>query len=155
MPRRVVVLQGTSGSGKSTWAKGQADALIVSADKNLYDSTGRYTFTPEAQSQGHHLCLQEFVKAMVSPAAPGNLIVDNTNTQALYMAPYVAMGLAFGCMVDVLSFRAPPEVCVARNNGRAPLTIVQTMVEMIEHFTLPPLWLRDGVTYKIINTDRR
>jgi predicted kinase len=146
--KRVVVLQGTSGSGKSTWARRQPDAIIVSADDNLIDPDGVYRFTPERQAEGHKLCLRKFTRALLNETSPSTIIVDNTNTRPLYMAPYVALGQSFQCQVEIRSFRAPVDVCVARNNGRAPPSVVREMAEAIEHFVLPPIW--SDVDFRIV-----
>ncbi len=175
--KRVIILQGTSGSGKSTWARRQKDAVICSADDNLIDPDGSYRFTPERQAEGHKLCLRKFTTLLMASAQAVAdrqnylwsvrlpldtpdwkekaeiLIVDNTNTRSLYMAPYVALAQAFQCQVEILSFRAPVEVCVARNNGRAPLNVVKEMVEAIDHFTMPPLWVQQDVDFRVIHTN--
>ena len=158
--RAVYVLQGTSGSGKSTWARTRSvHHLKLSTDNYLVDPDGVYRFTPERQTEGHKRCLREFTSALLMHSDWGNsppfdLIVDNTNTRPLFMAPYVALALAYGHKVSILSFRAPVEVCAARNNGRAPLNVVREMAEAIDHFTLPAQWEREGVSYTIVDTSR-
>jgi predicted kinase len=155
---KVVILQGTSGSGKSTWARQQPGSIIVSADHALVDPDGVYRFSPERQSEGHKRCLREYASLLLrryegSPEV--QVIVDNTNTRALFMEPYVSLAGAFNIPVEILSFRAPADVCAARNNERAPMSVVKEMSETIgDVFHMPGHWERNGVTYRVIDTTR-
>ena len=83
--RAVYVLQGTSGSGKSTWARSRSvHHIVVSADKSLVDLDGVYRFTPERQTEGHKRCLREFTSALTQRyegSPPVDLIPED--------APYV------------------------------------------------------------------
>ncbi len=168
MLTKVFVLQGASGSGKSTWMKQMADCTrrdrpfafvhVVSADFNMIDADDNYVFSLEKQAEGHKKALRDFAGA-VHGSHQGDhtykaaIVVDNTNTRALFMEPYVALARAYGIEVEVLSFRAPASICAARNNGRAPEEVVRGMVEVIEKFTMPNHWVEDdGISFRVIRT---
>lgn len=152
MIRQVSILQGTSGSGKSTWARRQDHALVVSADHVMIGEDGAYVFDESKVPAGHQRCFSEFLRALQGGSDASHLIVDNTNTQALFMAPYVAAAMAFKVPVTIRSFRAPPDICAARNKGRAPMSVVRDMCATLERFTMPAQWERDGVGYEVIDT---
>ncbi len=158
MIRRVVILQGVSGSGKSTWTRAQTERhTVFSVDEIFFQPDGSYVWDEARLSEGHRLCLRRFAEHLSAHErglipGPETVIVDNTNTRALFMAPYVALARAFDLPVEIISFRAPADVCFARNGGRAPLAVVQEMTQNIANFQMPKYWTADGVTYTIVDT---
>ena len=157
--KKVLILQGISGSGKSTFAKQQPNAVVVSADFIHYKD-GVYAFDESRLSVAHNTCMLNFTSYMLGnqhfpvPAGVDTLIVDNTNTRALFMAPYIAVARALDVEVEIHSFRVDPEVAAARNDGRAPLSVVKSMADQIENFHMPVQWTRDGVKYIIHGAEK-
>lgn len=152
---KVFIMQGVSGSGKSTWIRSLFNAIrrgacddfsnvhVVSADHAMYEEDGSYVFTPERQALGHRKCLKRFatlLAACEAIEARDAIVVDNTNTRAIYMEPYIALAQAYGVDIEIISCRAPVEVCIARNAGRAPANIVKDMADAIDLFTKPGHW---------------
>ena len=99
----LVVMQGASGSGKSTVAKTlkamlEATGLeveIVSTDKE-FEVDGVYTFDPSKLGENHAKCQK---KARFALACSTSVIVNNTNTQAWEAKPYVQMAQELGVPV--------------------------------------------------------
>ncbi len=161
MKERVIILQGVSGSGKSTWARAQPNAAVVSADALFYGPDGVYRWDEARLSEAHNQCLKRFAQYLAHPTFKpvedpefiDTIIVDNTNTRVFFMAPYVALARAFDSPVEVHSFRVPPEVAAARNSGRAPASVVAEMAASILDFQMPAIWVRDGVQL-VIHDDK-
>jgi tRNA uridine 5-carbamoylmethylation protein Kti12 len=97
--RKLIILRGVSGSGKSTKAKqiikeaikdGCFTSIICSADQFFVDpKSGRYEFEAKKLGIAHAYCRAK-VEAAVELGA--NLILlDNTNTMKWEYAPYVSM----------------------------------------------------------------
>jgi predicted kinase len=99
----MVVMQGASGSGKSTVAetlKAMLEATghkveIVSTDKE-FEVEGVYTFDPSKLGENHAKTQK---KARYHLDGGTSVIVDNTNTQAWEARPYVQMAQELGVPV--------------------------------------------------------
>jgi len=86
---RVFILRGLSGSGKSALAKDivEGDVITVcSADDypGLYDSDGNIRFSK--RDHAHDWCYARFCEAL--QRGESWVVVDNTNTTLMEMAPY-------------------------------------------------------------------
>lgn len=144
--RKVIILSGISGSGKSTYAqklvdeadrRGEIhstvhDVQLVSADDYFTatwqegaETKSEYNFDPSKLSKAHQQCFRDFLSAVQSWAS-GLVIVDNTNTTAAEIAPYYLGAEAFGWEVEihtlVCSTYESVEKCAARNIHNVPLT---------------------------------
>ena len=92
MKKQVIIMQGISGSGKSTKAHEIAEkhsaigCRVVSAD-DLFTINGTYNFDPTLLGEAHKQCMRSFLAALQNPEV-GLVIVDNTNTTLVEMAPY-------------------------------------------------------------------
>jgi predicted kinase len=164
----VTICRGIPGSGKSTWARAQAEtvepahlsdnagvalhpeavAVIVSADDWFVrlqpDGTLGYRFDGREIAQAHDACLRRFVAAIL--AAEPHVIVDNTNTTAAEMIPYVAVALAHGCEVVVRTFRVDAATAAARNVHGVPLAACEAMAKRLAD-TVPPYFWGGRVRY--------
>jgi tRNA uridine 5-carbamoylmethylation protein Kti12 len=99
MGKKIIILRGVSGSGKSTKAKeiikeaikdGCFTSIICSADQFFVDpKSGRYEFDYRKLGSAHAYCRAK-VEAAVELGA-NLIIVDNTNTQKWEFAPYIAI----------------------------------------------------------------
>lgn len=94
--KKIIIMRGVSGSGKSTRAKQLAEqidnAVICSADQ-FFMQDGIYDFNPALLGLAHEDCLNRAIDAMTK----GNcVIIDNTNTQAYEYEKYVEQANKFG-----------------------------------------------------------
>lgn len=102
-------MQGVSGAGKSTLARKLvrtvssrgAYAQIVSADDFFCDSSGAYNFDPAKLGEAHDACFRKFLKFLMYERTE-LIVVDNTNTQAVQIAPYVLAATALGFRAKIL-----------------------------------------------------
>lgn len=143
--QRVTILMGCSGSGKTTWAEyGQAHDIIVSAD-SYFMISGAYKFDPKLLQQAHDQCLRTFVQLLQFNGLALNgpdIAVDNTNTTALEMAPYVALTQAYQFAVRFVHFDVAPAVAFTRSQHGVPLHTIENqhrrIQETLKHW--PRFW---------------
>jgi predicted kinase len=136
---KATILIGTSGSGKSTWARSQC-AKVVSADNYFTGPDGVYRFDPRDLGKAHGACLNAYVDAL---RAGKDVIVDNTNTTLIEIAPYMALALATeGCEVEVRVFQIDPKVCASRNSHGVSMQTIEAMQARIiaTLSNWPPFW---------------
>lgn len=157
--RQVIILQGISGSGKTTYASKLRDAAkakglsarVVSAD-HFFESDHEYRFDPTKLSEAHGSCFRRFL-ASVNPKSGDDqntmdlIIVDNTNTGAVEIAPYVLAAEAYGWEVEIHRINCDPEVAAARNVHRVPRATVQKQAHRLAGQVYPSRW-------KVIEADR-
>ena len=135
--KKIIIMQGVSGSGKSTWARAEAQrtgGLVVSADF-WFEREGGYRFDPRQLSKAHAACFAAYVERLLAwrSQATGTLIVDNTNTAAHEIAPYMLAGCAFAPEAETFILRVPcdPEVAAARCVHDVPRAVIRSQHERI------------------------
>jgi predicted kinase len=137
---KVYILRGISGSGKSTWARGNCrQAWIVSADSH-FTHEGKYKFNPAELPKAHAHCLQNFIDHCLKHW--GDVIVDNTNCTIAEVAPYVAIAQAYGHEVEVHEFRALVGTAAAENVHSVPEDTIGRMANALSASMAyyPPYW---------------
>lgn len=139
----VVILQGISGSGKSTVASKLAPPEAVCSADDTFMVEGKYVFNPARLPEAHGNCLKKFVALLTGPVKCG-IVVDNTNTTVAEIAPYVALAQAYGRDVTIVTVPCDPLVAAKRNTHGVPETACIAMWQRIEQTnkTLPPWWKR-------------
>lgn len=79
--KNVIILRGTSGSGKNFVADrlDLPNKVVVSADDYFTDEEGNYNFDADNLGNAHLQCKTRFLDALCDPDVT-NIIVNNTNT---------------------------------------------------------------------------
>ncbi|MFY4731191.1 AAA family ATPase [Nitrospira sp. BLG_2] len=131
----MVVMQGASGSGKSTMAETIKAMLEATGHKVEICSTddefkvdGVYKFDPSKIGENHIKCQK---KARYHLDWGTSVIIDNTNTQAWEARPYVQMAQELGVPVFFVPCHGkfnnvhgvPPEKVEAMRNRCEPLSV--------------------------------
>lgn len=154
------VLQGVSGSGKSTYAKklvaelmrgnrpeyvAESGAIILSTDDFFLDKGGEYRFDGSKLGIAHAGNMRKFIDACRNEFEV--VICDNTNTSIAELAPYVAVADAFGYEVEIHFVKCDPAVAAARNTHGVPVHAVEAMARRIENSArdIPPWWTRKTI----------
>jgi predicted kinase len=151
---RVVVLQGVSGAGKSTYARTLTEAAraqglhaaMVSADDYFVRlGSGTYTFVASKLQEAHAACFREFILHLSSamdanPGCVDLIVVDNTNTTVHELSPYMLAAQAFGFEAEVHRIGCDPAIAAARNLHGVPTQSVRAMAERMARERLPARW---------------
>jgi NEDD4-binding protein 2 len=98
---KLILMRGVSGSGKSTLAQKIADdvSVIYSTD-DFFMVDGQYRFDPKRLGEFHAENVKRTKDAMVEKCPC--IIIDNTNTQAWEMKPYVELAVSYGYEVSIV-----------------------------------------------------
>jgi predicted kinase len=138
--KTVHIMCGISGSGKTTYAKSNfPEAQVVSADHYFTKPEG-YLFDPSKLPNTHAECLRRYVQ-LVSSGTP-DIVVDNTNTRSLEIAPYSALALAYGYTLDIIVLKCNPVLAHMRNVHDVPFLAIQAQAARIKRLLrdCPPWW---------------
>ncbi|MFA5947169.1 MAG: ATP-binding protein [Patescibacteria group bacterium] len=134
------ILRGIPGSGKSTYAKSQPGAVICSADDFFVQPDGSYAYDKSKIQLAHDFCFKKCHDAL--HAGEQTVIIDNMNTTAWEISPYVMLGRNFGYRVEILNFPCDQQVGVSRNVHHVPLKDIEKTAKLIKTTKLPKSWLQ-------------
>jgi len=164
--RKVVIMSGVSGSGKSKYAgtllldyvsstgltveemmrlpKGdkRATSAYCSADMYFVGADGTYKFDVTKLSDAHGACMREFITACQNECEM--VIVDNTNTTAVEIAPYILVAQAYGYEAEIITVMCESEddikAAAARNSHGVPFGGVMAQHKRLCGRELMPWW---------------
>lgn len=131
----VILMQGISGSGKSTYIKNTfPNGKVFSADI-YFDINGGYS--KDKLGEAHKYCYRGFVKEIMNQLSSNKkdnseIIVDNTNTTLWEMYPYIQMAVSFEFDVRVIRCVCDIETAAKRNIHNVPLKTVQDMFKRLQ-----------------------
>lgn len=151
--KKVVIMRGVSGSGKSTYAaKHFAKAYRCSADDYFTEVLGEgktYAFDARKLGEAHRWCMERFIRAVThrDPLGRADLVVvDNTNLQLWEFMGYVQVAQAMGYEVSIFRMNTPVEVAARRNLHGVPLNKVEDMSRRFQN--IPPFL---GLNEKLVS----
>ncbi|NWR60110.1 N42L1 protein, partial [Bucorvus abyssinicus] len=136
--KRLVLLRGLPGAGKSTLARqlkrDYPSAVVLSTD-DFFIENGVYMFEPDFLEDAHKWNQKRAHKAMKNGKSP--VIIDNTNIHAWEMKPYVMMAREHRYEVIFQEPDTPWKFSVRelarRNIHHVPRQKIQQMKEQYEH----------------------
>ena len=116
--KRMVILRGLPGSGKSTRAaeivraeSGGSSGVIHSADDYFYSPSGVYNYNPALLGRAHLSNRARSLQAAENGNSP--IVIDNTNLSIKEMKPYVQIAKKYGYVLEIEESSTP-----WRNNPR-------------------------------------
>lgn len=147
--RKVIIMSGVSGSGKSTQAMkafkgefGRATTIAVVSADTFFMKGGVYNFDPSKLSLAHGECFKDFITHLRNDT--DLVVVDNTNTTAVEVSPYILGAQAWGYEVEVLTVMCESEddlkAAAARNSHGVPLAGVMAQHKRLCERELMPWW---------------
>lgn len=138
--KRVIIMRGVSGSGKSTYAKKQfPNSTIVSADL-YFERNGTYTFDRTKLPYAHQWCWKQFFEAV--QRGDQTIVVDNTNTSVAEISPYILPAEAYGYSVEIITLEVDPATAAKRNIHQVSEEGVKRQFDRLvkEQKLFPPRW---------------
>lgn len=139
------IMSGCQGSGKSTWAKSQSRAIVVSAD-DYFTVGSSYRFDFTKLGKAHAEC---FRKAILTVQSGTDCIVDNTNSTVLEIAPYYQLAKAYNYNVVIVKVKCDPSKAASRNVHGVPEAEVKSTASRCANLDIPPYW---GVEVREVTT---
>jgi predicted kinase len=104
--KRLIILRGLPGSGKTTYAHGLTndgrDGIILSSD-NYFIHGGVYKYNPSHLKDSHIWNQKKAAEAMIH--GERLIVIDNVNARKWEARPYVEMAVNCGYKIE---FREPP-----------------------------------------------
>lgn len=149
--KRVTIMRGLPGSGKSTWIQNNIKGArmfscvyTVSADLYFMEN-GKYVFNPLKLGEAHRSCLRAFVDLVVMPWDPSlptcEIVVDNTNMRVDEMLPYIRIAEAYNIPIQVVHLIVSPETSFERNLHGVPNGSIRRMAERFQSI---PRHMKEG-----------
>jgi len=148
---KVKIMRGLPGSGKSTYAKRNfPDAIVCSADLYFTNGMGEYNFKPAELPRAHARCLLKFVewldRAAISERDPESnreltIVVDNTNVDAVSLAPYISLAIAYEADIEVITMSCDVQDAAKRNVHNVPIHAIDRMYKTMQEFNPPAHWV--------------
>jgi predicted kinase len=104
MNKKLIIMRGLPGSGKSTKARELAgeSGIIHSTDDYLIDPvSGKYKFDPQKIALYHEMNLRAAIDSMRSGISP--VVIDNTNVQKWHYEKYINAAKEYGYEVEIVA----------------------------------------------------
>lgn len=135
----IYILRGLPGSGKSTYADSIYNKTICSAD-DFHMVGGVYRFDPSKAALAHNECFKKYLLAVQNGSNLDNIVVDNTNTTLMELAPYVRVAEAFNRSYRIVQFECSLATSIARNIHSVPHATIVAMQRNLLIEPVPPYW---------------
>lgn len=96
--KKLIILRGVSGSGKSSLAKELGKNGVIYSTDDFFNQTGEYLFDAKKLGQAHQWNQKRTEEAMQQEMPL--IVVDNTSTQKFELKPYVQLARQYGYKVE-------------------------------------------------------
>lgn len=131
--KKVYILRGVAGAGKSTYAANKfPSAYVVSADNYWIKPDGSYIFELLKLPLAHAECLRRFIRLINVGVA--QIVVDNTNTRLWEFKTYIEYARSKNYSISVIRLNTPAEVAGPRNIHGVPQETVNQMQARFENY---------------------
>jgi predicted kinase len=136
---KMTILVGVSGSGKTTYAARELPGAVKCSADDWFVRDGEYLFDPAELGLAHGACFRRAIEAL---QRGDDVVIDNTNTSIAELAPYVAVGQAYGATVTVRVMCVDLDDCARRNIHGVPRGAIEGQSKRIRETlaSWPPFW---------------
>lgn len=137
--KKVIIMRGLPGSGKSYHAKelfqeavdSGKTAIICSAD-DYFMVNGVYTFNSSELKNAHQTCRNLFLKH-IEEGLTDLIIVDNTNTKTWEYLEYLGISIKHPeYSLEIHQMMTPFDVCLSRQTHNVPTESLKKMQDRFE-----------------------
>lgn len=140
---KVFIMRGLPGSGKSTWIKNnfpfEGKVEVFSADDfHMFD--GVYKYDPKRAGYAHDQCLLAYLTCIRVEKVTPFVVVDNTNTTLMELAPYVRLAEIFGIDYEIIYIPCDPITAIMRNIHSVPENTILQMHKNLQTEIVPTYW---------------
>ena len=108
--------------------------IILSTDDYFYDSRGHYTFSPELLPEAHSYNQKRASEAVKERSKL--IIIDNTNTAAWELKPYIELGVNNYYKVKIMEpntdWKFKPRLLAQKNSHGVPKQKIELMLDRYE-----------------------
>lgn len=131
--KKLIIMVGIPGSGKSTWvSKNQNQAIVISPDQYLVDQYD-YEWTPERAGEAWAYSYQQYAKELTKGV---DIIWDATFLRGIDRSAVLNFAKGFGYHCTAIYFDTPIAICLERNQNRdrepVPEKTIKNMAKMIQ-----------------------
>ena len=121
--KKVYILRGVSGSGKSTFIKNLSLNKVVHSTDNYFYKNKKYIFNPKKLSFYHKKNFESFVESLKRKKRV--VVVDNTNLLCEFVEPYINEAKKYGYKVILVDFIPKGrEFHFRRNRHNVPIRVI-------------------------------
>ncbi len=137
--KKLIILRGLPGSGKSVVAKklienGCVGNGVIHSTDNFFMKDGKYVFDGSNLEKFHYLNFLDSIESMQAGKSP--IIIDNTNVIADHCIDYVNVGRAYGYDIIVIepntSWAFDIDELIKRNIHEVSREVLTNMLEQYE-----------------------
>lgn len=97
MEKKLIILRGLPGAGKSTFAEILVDKSLICTADDYHMIDGVYNWKPENSNSAHKKCIQKCEQLMVE--SNETVVVANTTTTKYELSPYYDLAKKYGYRV--------------------------------------------------------
>jgi predicted kinase len=127
--KRMIIMRGLPGSGKSTTARKAARGAKILSTDDFFMRGGKYNFDPSKIVKAHQWNQKRAEKALAKGVP--SVVIDNTNVQLWEMKAYVEMAQKYGYDVEFKAAKSSwawdVEELAKRNTHGVPLEAIKRM----------------------------
>lgn len=140
--RKVVVMRGLSGAGKSTFVRTHYPTATIASADLFFSKDGEYKFDFKLLQKAHDYCFEQFRQAL--HRGDEIVVVDNTNITLREFKHYIEHAKQMGYEVEVNRLVVDPAVAASRNLHGVPLESILKRQKLFVEFPGENVFI-DGV----------
>jgi len=138
--KKVYIMRGISGSGKSTYIKNNfPEAIVCSTDHYFINDDGEYIYKQNDIGLAHRVCFKKFLEYTRLGYDDSEIVVDNTNVVIWQLSPYYFAAEIYGYDVEIIEIHITAELAAKRTlHNRTEKDLKGTLYAMNQK--LPRAW---------------